>query len=80
MNQGQRILVARINKFRKDKNLKNYSVARFADVPVSTYMHITSGDTKNPGIFTVLRICEALDVTPSEFFDDPDFINIPVEE
>ncbi|MBR2045159.1 MAG: helix-turn-helix transcriptional regulator [Agathobacter sp.] len=80
MNSGQKILIGRIENIRKQKNLRNYTVARFADVPVSTLMHITSGDTKNPGVFTILRICEGLGVTPSEFFDDPDFINIPVEE
>ena len=80
MNQGQKILSNRIEKIRKIKKLRNYTVARYGDVPVSTLMHITKGDTKNPGIFTVLRICEGLGVTPSEFFDDPDFINIPTEE
>ena len=80
MNEGQRILSSRIEKIRNIKKLRNYTVARHGDVPVSTLMHITNGDTKNPGIFTVLRICEGLGVTPSEFFDDPDFINIPTEE
>lgn len=80
MTTGQKILIGRIEGYRKDKNLRNYSVARFGDVPVSTLMHITSGDTKNPGVFTILRICEGLGVKPSEFFDDENFINIPVED
>ena len=80
MNQGQKVLCNRIEEIKRIKKLRNYTVARCADVPVSTLMHIISGDTKNPGIFTILRICEGLGVTPSEFFDDPDFMNIPTEE
>ena len=78
MKTEQEILVGRIERLRKLKKLNNYTVARFADVPVSTMAHITSGETKNPGVFTILRICEGLGVTPSEFFDDPDFLNLPV--
>lgn len=48
-------------------------------VPLTTIMHILNGKTKNPGIFTIIKICNGLGITMTEFFSSNDFLNIEFE-
>ena len=36
---------------------------------MTTIAHIADGSTKNPGIYTIMRICRALDVPLAVFLD-----------
>jgi hypothetical protein len=36
-------------------------------------MHIKDGTVKNPGYFTIVRLCAGMGVTLSEFFDTEAF-------
>lgn len=73
MVNEQKILINRINTLCKKRGTSYYMLAHRAGVPMSTLMHIIDGSVKNPGIFTLIRICGALEVTPSEFFNTGDF-------
>lgn len=48
-------------------------------VPMTTLMHIINCSTKNPGIFTIIKICNGLDITIKDFFDSDEFKNIEYE-
>lgn len=52
------------------KGLSYYTLSRNADVPLTTLMHIIDGTTKNPGIYTVVRICRALELSMDVLFDE----------
>lgn len=53
-----------------EKNLTYYALARTAGVPLTTLMHIVDGSTKNPGIYTLIRVCSALEQPMSELIDE----------
>jgi transcriptional regulator with XRE-family HTH domain len=38
-----------------------------ADVPISTLKNILNGQSRNPGILTLLALCEGLDTRLSDF-------------
>jgi len=42
-------------------------------------MHIVKCSTRNPGVFTLIKICSGLDITITEFFDSEEFENIEFE-
>ena len=59
---------------------KQNSISYKSTVPMTTLMHIINCSTKNPGIFTIFKICNGLDITIKEFFDSDEFIDIEYEE
>ena len=73
MNRMQEILIGRIDELCKEKDLTYYTLAYKAAVPLSTLIHIIDGTTKNPGIFTIARLCVGLEVTLPEFFSTLEF-------
>lgn len=46
----------------------------------STVQNIIEGNSTNPKLLTVVRICEGLRISLSEFFDDELFSNIDRED
>lgn len=76
MTKEQAILVDRIDVLCKESGDSYYTLAYKASIPVTTLMHIIHGETKNPGIFTVMRICDAFDLSLKEFFDTEEFTSI----
>ena len=70
IKEQQKILVDRINSLCKEKGFSYYLLSYRSTVPLTTLLHIVDGSTKNPGIFTIIKICEGLEVTLKEFFDN----------
>jgi transcriptional regulator with XRE-family HTH domain len=56
-----------------------YMLAYRSTVPLTTIMHILNGKTRNPGIFTLIKICNGLDITIAEFFSSEEFAGIEFE-
>lgn len=75
MDKLQRKLVERINYLCNEKNYSYYVLAYKADMALSTLIHIMDGTSKNPGIWTIYKICDGLGVSLKEFFDDKDWID-----
>lgn len=40
---------------------------------LTTLMHIIDGTSKNPGVFTIAKICDGFGMTLQEFFDTKAF-------
>ncbi len=72
----QELLSQRIQYYCKLRRMSYYKLASRSTVPMSTVLHIVKCVTKNPGIFTLAKICGGLDVSMSEFFDAEEFENI----
>lgn len=72
----QKVLADRINALCKKRGISYYSLSYKSTVPLTTLLHIVDGSTKNPGIFTIVKICEGLDITLKEFFDTDAFKDI----
>lgn len=69
----QEILSARIEELCKEKEMTYYTLSYRATIPLTTLLHITEGSTQNPGIFTIMKICDGFGMTMKEFFDTKDF-------
>lgn len=75
----QKILAERIISLCKDRKLSFYLLSYKSTVPITTILNIVNCVTKNPGIFTLIKICDGLGVTIQEFFDTEEFRNIEKE-
>lgn len=73
MKEEHEILIDRINQLCKERGLSYYTLSYKSGVPLSTLTHIKDGNVKNPGIFTIVRLCAGMDVTLSEFFNTEAF-------
>lgn len=80
MKEEQKRLIKRINDLCKQYGFSYYTLSYKSSVPLSTLMHIMDGTVKNPGVFTILRLCEGLGITPSMFFDSKEFNNLSENE
>lgn len=63
----------RIDQLCKLRGLTYYTLSYKASIPMSTLMHIINGDSNNPGIYTIVKICDGLDITLEEFFGTKKF-------
>ena len=55
---------------------RGYTINKLCErshMPQSTLKSILSGSSKNPGIITLKKLCDALDVSLGEFFSEPEF-------
>lgn len=76
----QEILAKRINDLCKEKGMSYYSLSYKSAVPITTLMHIVDCSTKNPGLFTICKLCSGFDITLQEFFEAEEFKGIENEE
>lgn len=63
-------------------NLNNISINKLAIMSgqtQSTVQSIISGKSKNPKILTIVRICDCLNITLEQFFNDNLFKDIDTE-
>ena len=60
---------ARILQLCAEKNLTINAVATSAGVPPSTVYSMLNQKSQNPGIVTVKKICDGMDLSLREFFD-----------
>ncbi len=72
----QKLLVKRIESLCKKKGYTMYQLAYESAVPLNTLMHILNGRTQNPGMFTVIKICDGLKISLKDFFDAEEFSSL----
>ena len=77
--EGQKKLAKRICFLCQQQGISYYTLSYRSAVPMTTLMHIIDGSTKNPGLFTIAKICNGLNMTVKDFFDAEEFIDIEVE-
>lgn len=63
------VIGEKVAEFCRKRDLSCYELSRRCGVPLTTIMHIVEGTTKNPGIYTMVRICRELDIPLSECLD-----------
>ena len=72
-------LAGRITCLCQQRGISYYTLSYRSAVPITTIMHIIDGSTKNPGVFTIIKICNGLNITVKDFFDAEDFSGIECE-
>ena len=63
-------LALRLENFRKEKKIKVYQLCKIACISYETYRSIRKIQNKDIFIRTILILLRAMNVKPSEFFDD----------
>jgi len=63
----------------KQNKMKPYDLSRAAGISLPTLSDFMKGDTKNLRMDTVLHICEAFNITLSEFYADSLFDDVIAE-
>ena len=56
-----------------ERRLSFNALARLSAVPPTTVKNILNGSSRNPGIVTIKKLCDGLDITLIEFFDTEEF-------
>lgn len=59
----------RINALCKERNMTMYRLSQLSGVPHTTLTSILNGTSRNPGILTIKKLCDALGISLSSFFD-----------
>lgn len=61
------------------KNIAVNALARTSAVPPSTLKNIINGGSLNPGVVTLKKLCDGLEITLAEFFDTKEFNELEQE-
>lgn len=69
----QKILAERIKELCREKKYSYYMLSYKSTVPMTTLMHIINCSTKNPGIFTIMKLCDGFGISLTEFFHTEEF-------
>ena len=72
-------MVNRIYQLCEERNITPNALSYIAGVSQSTIKSILNGESKNPGVVTLKKICDGLEITMMEFFDTDEYRNLEQE-
>lgn len=75
----QQAVASRIRELCKQRNITPNGLSYLAAVPQSTIKSILGGESKNPGIVTIKKLCDAFEISLGEFFSTPEFNSLEQE-
>ena len=78
MNTGETVK-NRIIELCGKKRWSYNALANYSGIPSSTLKNIISGKSENPGIVTIKKLCDGLEITLGQFFSTPEFDNLEQE-
>lgn len=70
----------RLNDICNKRDLSTNKLASMCCLTQSTVQHLMDGRSKNPKTLTIVRICDGLEITLKEFYDDKVFLNLDRED
>lgn len=77
--KAREAVVLRIKELIQLKEMNINSLSMLSAVPPSTLKNIICGKSQNPGIVTIVKICDGLGVSIKEFFTADIFENLEQE-
>ena len=75
----QEVIALRIKELCLTKGFTPNGIAVHSAVPQGTLKSILNGESKNPGITTIKKLCDGFGITLGEFFSTPDFDGLEQE-
>lgn len=69
----------RIEELCKEKGMNFCRLASVSGIPYTTIKSIIYNQSKNPGITTIKKICDGLDISICDFFNTDTFRNLEQE-
>ena len=73
------VVVDRILSLCKEQGITPNGLSYISGVSQSTIKSILNGESKNPGIVTLKKLCDGLNISISDFFDTDEFRNLEQE-
>lgn len=70
----------KIMKIIEERNITINKLASISCLTQSTVDSLVNGKSKNPKLLTIVRICDGLGISLSEFFNDSVFKNVDRED
>jgi transcriptional regulator with XRE-family HTH domain len=75
----QEAIAFRIKQLCKEKGFTPNGIAVYSAVPQGTLKSILNGESQNPGIINIKKLCDGFGITLGEFFSTPEFANLEQE-
>ena len=72
-------VVDRMNELIKERNITPNGLSYLSCVSQSTIKSILNGESKNPGIVTIKKLCDGLEISIVDFFNTDDFAQLEQE-
>lgn len=72
-------VVKRIYDLCRERSITPNALSYMAGISQSTIKSILNGESKNPGIVTLKKICDGLDISIIDFFDTEDYQKLEQE-
>lgn len=69
----------RFGELCNERGISFCKLATISGVPYTTVKSILYNQSKNPGIATIKKLCDGLDVSITEFFETDEFKNLEQE-
>ena len=63
----------RIRELCRERGLTPNGLSYLSAVPQATVKSILNGESRNPGVVTIKKLCDGLEITLGEFFNTPEF-------
>ncbi len=73
------LVVERIYELCKEKNITPNALSYMSGVSQSTVKSILNGESKNPGVVTIKKLCDGLEISITDFFSTEEFRNLEQE-
>jgi len=75
----QKIISKRIEQLCDERQITYYTLAYSSSMAMSSLMNIIDGASANPGVYSIMKICDGFGITLSEFFDVKEFEDLIIE-
>ena len=72
-------VVDRMNELIKERNITPNGLSYLSGVSQSTIKSILNGESKNPGIVTIKKLCDGFEISIVDFFNTDDFAQLEQE-
>lgn len=73
------VVAKRIYELCDERSWTPNHLAFVSAVPQATIKSILNGESSNPGIVTIKKLCDGFEITLAEFFSTQDFDNLEQE-
>ena len=75
----QETVAFRIRELCKERNITPNGLSYITGVPQATIKSILGGESKNPGIITIKKLCDGLGISLIDFFNTKNFAELEQE-
>ncbi len=69
----QQAVANRIRELCRERGITPNGISIISGVPQATVKSILNGESKNPGIVNIKKLCDGFEITLGQFFSTPEF-------